>query len=151
MKISKLFILTISVIIFAFVGCQKDNDDKTGNNQHPKSDLSVVEEGNTMIATWTQITDDGVIVKNHLTVVFGEDALCTSATLIGTFPSETMAQYTYNQICEEGTFDISLFQIDGKSITFDMTDSFRGRTKQEVRSGINRMAEVDTSDANDGK
>lgn len=148
MKISKLFILAISVIMFAFVGCQKGNDDKTENNQTPRSDLNVVEEGNTMVATWTQLTDDGVIVKNHLTVVFGDDTLCVSAILIGTFPSETMAQDRYNQIREEGTFDISLFQIDGKSITFDMTESFRGRTKQEVRNGIDRMAEVDT---NDGK
>lgn len=148
MKISKLFILAISVIMFAFVGCKKDNDNKTEKNQVSKSNLIVVEEGNTMIATWTQITDDGDTVKNHLTVVFGDDTLCVSATLIGTFLSEAIAQQTYNQIREEGTFDISLFQIDGKSITFDMSYSFRGRTKQEVRSGIDRMAEVDT---NDGK
>ena len=151
-KIRTLF-LALAATAMVFVGCDKDDDDNSNNNsgngqQSATDDLTFQKNGNTLTATWTT-DDEGVTVRAEFIAVFGNDGLCTSATMKGTYPTEADAQRAYREAQQEEEF-AGQISIQGKTISVDFTEEFEGRTEQQVRQYITLFASDADDDDDDG-
>ena len=124
-----------------FVSCGDDDDDITiedlENSKFTNQNINLKDNGNTLILSYTAKIK-GVPISAVGTYFFdgtSEEAKCTKATMVNTFPSEAIAKQAYD---EEDAEDKAkgIITLNGSQVIHDETEAYKGMTKSEVKKAL---------------
>ena len=129
---------TVAVATMTLVGCDKDND---------KDAVKWEENGNTLTAVWTGTNDYNKTYDCVFTALFENDT-CTSATAVFTFKTTDDAKQQYDAIAADDPEKLQYYTHADNLLTLDMTLTYRGLTKEEVKVFINNAVDDLDDDLN---
>ena len=139
-----LFMCLMALVPMAFTACGSDDDDNKPNNEQTTPtggtvSSSISETSNQIIVTVT-VKEQGLTMTTKYIFDFQND-VCTKATCQVEYPTEALAKEMYNELLEDldEDEDASLYSINGKVVSIDMTASFKGQSKTAIKAAAETL------------
>ena len=136
-----LFMCLVALVPMAFTACGSDDDDNKPNNEQTTPTggtvtSSISETSNQIVLTVT-VTEQGLKMTTKYIFDFQND-VCTKATCQIEYPTEALAQASYNELMEDldEDEDPSIYSIKGKVVSSDMTASFKGQSMAAIKVAV---------------
>lgn len=131
-----LFMCLMAAVCFTFTSCGDKEEPETNGNENTENtsggNANFYELTNRLRLTYTSKVYN-ISIDNTWVCEFEND-VCTSSVMTMTYPNANLAQQAYEDAVNgKSADDKTEYSINGKVVTADTTEEYRGKSKQVIK------------------